>query len=75
MNRHRKNQIALGAAAAGMGAIAAYALMVRPWHLRWGATDEELTEPLPGDEVKSDAGDQVTHAITIKSLLKMCGNG
>ena len=51
----------LGIGAAG----AAYALAVRPWHLRWGATDEELTTPLPGDEVKPDAGIAVTHAITI----------
>ena len=54
--------------AAGTGALAAsYFLAVRPWHLRWGATDEELTEALPGDEVKPDAGIQVTHAITISA--------
>jgi hypothetical protein len=53
-------------AAGGIGALAAaYILAVRPWHLRWGATDEELTETLPGDDVKPDAGIQVTHAITI----------
>lgn len=51
----------VGLTAAG----AAYALAIRPWHLRWGATDEELTETLPGDGVKPDAGMQVTHAITI----------
>lgn len=53
------------AVAGGLGAIAAYTYKIRPWHLRWGATDEELTETLPGDEVKPDAGIQVTHAITI----------
>lgn len=47
------------------GSIAAYLFAVRPWHLRWGATDEELTEALPGDDVKPDAGVQVTHAVTI----------
>lgn len=47
------------------GSIAAYVFAVRPWHLRWGATDEELTEALPGDDVKPDAGVQVTHAVTI----------
>lgn len=56
------------AVAGGIGALAAaYVLAVRPWHLRWGATDEELTENLPGDEVKPDAGIQVTHAITINA--------
>jgi hypothetical protein len=44
---------------------AAYTFLVRPWHLRWGATDEETEMPLPGDEVKPDAGVRVTHAVTI----------
>lgn len=49
------------------GALAAYFLAIRPWHLRWGATDEEIKMALPGDEVKPDAGIQVTHAITINA--------
>jgi hypothetical protein len=53
------------AGAAALGAFAAYNYRIRPWHLRWGATDEELTETLPGDEVKPDAAIQVTHAVTI----------
>jgi len=53
-----------GIAAVG-GAFAVYNYKIRPWHLRWGASREELTEPLPGDEVKPDAEIQVTHAITI----------
>lgn len=44
---------------------AAYNFVFRPWHLRWGATDEEVSMPLPGDDVKIDAGISVTHAITI----------
>lgn len=53
-----------GAAVLG-GAFAAYNYKIRPWHLRWGATDEEISAVLPGDEVKPDAEIQVTHAITI----------
>ena len=53
------------AVAGGLGALAAYTYKIRPWHLRWGATDEELTGHLPGDEIKPDAEIQVTHAITI----------
>lgn len=53
-----------GAAAVG-GALAAYSYKIRPWHLRWGATDEETIEFLPGDDVKPDAEIQATHAITI----------
>lgn len=53
-----------GAFAAGT-ALLAYDRYVRPWHLRWGATDEEIDEPLPGDEIKPEANVQVTHAISI----------
>jgi hypothetical protein len=42
-----------------------YQRYIRPWHLRWGATDEEVTQWLPGDDVRPNAEDQVTHAITI----------
>jgi hypothetical protein len=55
-----------GVLAAGAG-IMAYHKFVRPWHLRWGASDEELSEKLPGDNVKPDAKNQVTHAITINA--------
>ncbi len=50
----------------GIGTLlAVYASTVRPWHLRWGATDEEVTEFLPGDDVKPGPAVQVTHAINI----------
>lgn len=70
MERKVFNRITVGLAAAGAGAFAAYLFAVRPWHLRWGATDEEITEALPGDEVKPDAGISVTHAITINAGAK-----
>ena len=47
--------------AKGLAALAVYALAVRPWHLRWGATEEECRRPLPGDAVVSD-GIQSTRA-------------
>jgi hypothetical protein len=56
-----------GIIAAGAAAIFAYNRFVRPWHLRWGATDEELNEALAGDEVLPGADNQVTHAITINA--------
>lgn len=63
-----KNTFAALAAVGGLGALAAgYFWAVRPWHLRWGATDEELQERLPGDEVKPAAGIEVTHAVTINA--------
>jgi hypothetical protein len=53
--------------AAGAGAVAAYALVVRPRHLRWGATKEEFAEPLPGDDFLPDPKHTATHAITINA--------
>ena len=58
----------LGLAFAAGTAAAAYAFLVRPWQMRWGATDEEITTRLPGDElVRDDAPIQSTHAITINA--------
>jgi hypothetical protein len=54
--------VSLGTAAA---AGAAYALWLRPRHLRWGATDSEVEMPLLGDDLTPDARGQLTHAITI----------
>lgn len=51
-------------------AVAAAGLAVaslRRRSLRWGATDQELTEVLPGDEVLGRAGLISTRAITIRS--------
>lgn len=63
------NKLALGgiAAAAGAGAIAAYVYALRPWHLRWGVTDEEMNAALPGDTIIPDAEISVTHAITVNA--------
>ena len=46
-------------------AVAAYERWVKPWQERWGATDEELALPLPGDGLVAEPADQVTRAITI----------
>jgi hypothetical protein len=59
---------ALGALAAATAAAAAvYWFVVRPWHLRWGATDAEVARALPGDELAPDARISSTHAITIQA--------
>jgi hypothetical protein len=69
MNKKQLRNALMGLAmVGGVGAlVSGYALAVRPWHLRWGATDEEIAEILPGDDVKPDAGEQVTHAISINA--------
>lgn len=46
---------------------AAYVIALRPWHLRWGATDEEVVSSLPGDSICPESAGQVTHAITINA--------
>jgi hypothetical protein len=43
----------------------AYALVVRPWHLRWGATDEEVGNPLPGDDLVPNPAIESTRSITV----------
>jgi hypothetical protein len=37
----------------------------RRWHQHWGATDQEITKPLPGDHLIAAAKLSSTHAITI----------
>jgi hypothetical protein len=39
--------------------------IVRPWHMRWGATDAEVAGPMPGDEVVPRAQFNATRSITI----------
>ncbi len=29
----------------GVAALSAHAFLIRPWHLRWGATDDEVNMP------------------------------
>jgi hypothetical protein len=62
---NRGARIIVGAAAAGAGLVAGYWRIVRPWALRWGATEEEAARPLPGDQVVTKADFVATRAITI----------
>jgi hypothetical protein len=48
----------------------AYAFVVRPWHLRWGATDEELSKPLLGDKLVPDPALESTRAITVHAPVE-----
>jgi hypothetical protein len=52
----------------GAAALAGYAMLVRrlrPWYNRWGASDEELRKPLPGDGLIGAEGPVSNHAVTI----------
>jgi hypothetical protein len=45
----------------------AYWLGLRPRHIRWGATDAELSRPLPGDQIVPRPRNWSTRAITIQA--------
>src|SRR5512135_3169783 len=45
--------------------LGAYLLWARPYQLRWGATDEEVRRPMPGDELDPTPTFLSTRAITI----------
>jgi len=42
-----------------------YTRRVRPLFRSWGATDEEVAAPMPGDEAVTDPSWQVTYAVTM----------
>lgn len=45
--------------------LAVYLLWARPYQLRWGAIDEEVQRPMPGDELNPNPTFLATRAITI----------
>ena len=71
VTRPRKRTATLLGLLATLGAVLiwAYALIIRPWHLRWGASDEEVSKPLLGDvaipEKEFDPAFGSTRAITV----------
>jgi hypothetical protein len=54
-----------GLAAAGAAATAVALGLIRPWYLRWGATDQEVHRALPGDDEVQRPWLASTRAITI----------
>jgi hypothetical protein len=56
--------LGLAALALAGGSLAGLTV-TRRWHQHWGATEEEITKPLPGDELIPSARLDSTHAITI----------
>ncbi len=49
------------------GAIVAYWVAVSPWHVKWGATDEDAASALPGDEHVPRPTFSSTRIITIRA--------
>jgi hypothetical protein len=60
---------------ARLGAIAAifflalivYLPIIRPWQLRWGATDAEVARDLPGDRLVASPDFNATRAVTVRA--------
>lgn len=57
----------IGAGITGAAALLAYLFVIRPWHLRWGLTDDEVSRPLPGDELVPQPRQEATRALTIQA--------
>ncbi len=53
---------AIALAAAGL---IAYLRVIRPWQLRWGATDEEVARAMPGDDIVPRPTFNATRAVTV----------
>jgi hypothetical protein len=47
--------------------VGVYIGVYRPRQLRWGATDEEVTRPMPGDEIVSRPVFNATRAVTVNA--------
>lgn len=61
----RSRKLALTADTLSAFPIWAVSPVVRPWHMRWGATDAEVAAPMPGDQVVPRAQFNATRSITI----------
>src|SRR2546428_8278858 len=61
--------VRIGIASGLAATLAAFVFLdrYRPWHLRWGATEEEVRRTLPGDEVVIDPTFDATRAITVEA--------
>ena len=60
-------KVAAVTATAGAAVLVLYRFVIRPWHLRWGATDEERRRSLPGDGLIPKPDITFTRAITINT--------
>lgn len=64
----------LAATLAGAAAGMAYVLYFRPWHLKWGASMNEASRRLPGDECVPRPKIESTRAITIHAPVEKVWN-
>jgi hypothetical protein len=60
-------KISVGLAALAAVTLGVYLRFIRPWQLRWGATDEEVSRVMPGDDVVQHATFNATRGVTIQA--------
>ena len=60
-------KIGIGVAALGAVLFGVYLRVIRPWQLRWGATNEEVARAMPGDDVVKRPTFNATRAVTIQA--------
>ena len=65
LGRSRSAQVGVRALLVAGLAGGVYGLLVRPWHLHWGATDAEVARTMPGDDLVAHPQLAATRAITI----------
>jgi len=66
MFKHSKTAPFLGRLALALGfALVAYLLIYRPLQINWGASEAEISRPMPGDEIIERPTFNATRAVTI----------
>ena len=61
----QKNRYRIGSP--GSRFFGVYLRVIRPWQLRWGATDEEVARAMSGDDVVKQPTFNATRAVTIQA--------
>lgn len=82
MTAHRWARRTLAAVASVILLVVFYLVVIRPWHIHWGATPAEVVRQMPGDSLVQDPQEVTTRAITINARprhiwpwLAQMGNG
>lgn len=47
--------------------VASFHFVYRPWQMNWGATSEEISRPMPGDEIVGAPNFDATRAVTVEA--------
>jgi hypothetical protein len=66
-SKHAWGQFFSTALGVAVGAGTFYALVIRPWHLKWGSSEVEVKRSLPGDEIVANPMMQATRSISIQA--------